>query len=84
MSDIKKNQTEIFNVLKILDTNLADKNYIVGEFSLADIHWAAVLKVLEEEGNSVILDDYKNICSWLTKIKSEIPGYDTKVEKVAA
>ena len=84
MCDISKNQTEIFNVLKILDNNLADKNYIVGEFSLADIHWSAVFRVLEEEGNSVVFSDYKNIGKWLTKMKSEIPSYDIKHEKVAA
>ena len=84
ISDISHNQTEIIKTLTALDTNLVDKNYIAGEFSLADIHWSAVFKVLEEEGSIVVIDDYKNICSWLGRIKTEIPGYDILVEKVAA
>ncbi len=84
MGDLASNVDQATAVLESLDNNLVDKNYIVGEFSLADIHWSAVCKVLEEEGHGDMLSKYGNISKWLTKMKTEIPGYDTKAEKVAA
>ena len=84
LNDISNNSREAVSVLEVFDNNLTDKNYIAGEFSLADIHWSAVFKVLENEGQSGIFSNYKSLSNWLVKIKAEIPGYDTKVEKVAA
>ncbi len=84
VSDVSKNQKEISTVLSTLDSNLADQKYIVGEISLADFHWAAAFKALEEQGHSGLCSDFKNITEWLTKIKTEIPDYDIKNEKVAA
>jgi len=84
LSDISNNLKEATTVLEALDENLADKNSIVGEFSLADIHWSAVFKVLENGGQSGIFENHKNINNWLARMKTEIPGYDAKAEKVAA
>ncbi len=84
INEFSKNRKDIASVLDILDKGLADKNYIVGEFSLVDIHWAAIFKVLEEQGQNDIISSYKNLTNWLTKIKAEIPGYDIKKEEVAA
>ena len=82
--DISNNQKEMATVLKVFDKNLENKEYIVGEFSLADIHWSAVFKVLEEKGQLDIFNSYENLTNWLAKIKTEIPGYDMSTEKVAA
>lgn len=84
LNEFSNNKKDIASVLEIFDKNLVDTNYIVGEFSLADIHWSAIFKVLEEEGHSEIISSCKNVTNWLTKIKAEIPGYDIKSEKVAA
>ncbi len=84
LNEFSTNKKDIASVLEIFDKNLEDKNYIVGEFSLADIHWSAEFKVLEKEGHSDIISSCKNITNWLTKIKAEIPGYDIKNEEVAA
>ncbi len=84
LSDISSNAERISNVLEILDKNLEGRNYIVGEFSLADIHWSAVFKFLEEQDQSNLFSRFNNINSWLTKMKAEIPAYDTKAEQIAA
>jgi glutathione S-transferase len=70
--------------LDALDKALTNQKYIVGEFSLADIHWAAEFKVLEDSGKGSIFSKYKNVTDWLARIKTEIPGFDVKSEKVAA
>lgn len=84
LSDTSSNAERISNILEILDKELIGNNYIVGEFSLADIHWSAVFKFLEEQDQCSLFSDFKNINSWLTKIKTVIPGYEVKTEKVAA
>ena len=71
-------------VLGALDKVLTDQKYIVGEFSLADIHWAAEFKVLEDSGKASIFNKYQNVTDWLARIKTEIPDFDVKSEKVAA
>lgn len=81
LDDIQKNQAPIAGILKVLDADLADSNHIVGEFSLADIHWSATCKALEEQGHSALLSGFDNIGKWLATIKSEIPQYDAKFEK---
>ena len=70
--------------LEALDKALIGQKYIVGEFSLADIHWAAAFKVLEDSSKTSIFSKYKNITDWLAKIKNEIPDFDVKSQKVAA
>ena len=84
LSDISSNSKNITTILEMFDENLADKNYIVGEFSLADIHWAAIFKVLEDQGQSNIFTSYQNLSTWLSKMKKEISAYDVKGEQVAA
>ena len=71
-------------ILEILDKSLEGCNYIVDEFSLADIHWSAVFKLLEAQDQRSLFSSFNNINSWLTKMKSEIPAYDTKAEQIAA
>lgn len=71
-------------VLEQLNNALDNQKYIVGEFSLADIHWAATFKALEESGKTTNISNYKNISDWLARMKNEIPDYEVKNEKVAA
>ena len=81
LDDIQKNQASISGILEVLDADLADSSHIVGEFSLADIHWSATCKALEERGHGALLSGFDNIGKWLATIKSEIPQYDTDTGK---
>jgi glutathione S-transferase len=71
-------------VLDELEKELEGKKHIVGEFSLADIHWAAALKALEESGSAPDISNYKNIGEWYARMKSEIPSFEVSGEKAAA
>lgn len=84
LDDVANNKNAITNILDNFNQTLTGKDYIVGEFSLADIHWSAVLKVLEEKGNSELFSGYENIDNWLTRMKTDIPSYKSASEKVAA
>ena len=71
-------------VLNELEKTLEGSKHIVGELSLADFHWAATFKALEEVGNTPDLSNYKNISNWYAHMKNEIPSFDVSGEKVAA
>ena len=71
-------------VFEQLNNALDNQKYIVGELSLADIHWAAAFKALEESGKATNISNYKNVSDWLARMKNEIPDYEVKNEKVAA
>lgn len=83
LNNVSKNAGLLSKVFEDFDKNLEGKRHIVGEFSLADIHWSAVLLMLEKDHMSMI-SNYKNINQWLANIKLEIPGYDTTLKEVAA
>ena len=69
---------------KIKSEKSESENHIVGYFTIADLHWSAVFKCLEDQDQGSIFSSYANINSWLSKMKTEIPAYDTKAEKIAA
>ena len=71
-------------VIDALENALEGNKFIVGEFSLADIHWAAAFKVLEENGSEGMFSNHKNVTDWFASIKTTIPGYEIKKEQVAA
>ncbi len=77
-------ENDIAPSLNQLEKTLEDKKFIVGELSLADIHWAAAFKALEVNGNSLDMTKYKNINAWLSNMKKEIPNYEASDEEVAA
>ncbi len=84
LTDIKSNSEQISNILESLDKSIESENHIVGDFTIADLHWSAVFKCLEDQDQGSIFSSYANINSWLSKMKTEIPAYDTKAEKIAA
>ena len=83
LNDVSKHKKLLENIFVALDKNLDGKRHIVGEFSLADIHWGAVLLMLEKDHTN-LLSSYPNIKQWLASIKSEIPGFDISLKEVAA
>ena len=44
-------------------------DYICGEFSLADIHWAACINTLTVKGHGERLNKYPNIQEWFSRVK---------------
>ena len=83
LTDLDANKQGIDTVLKNFDSWLDGKNHIVGEFSLADIHWLAVCCFLEREKTS-FLTKYENIKHWMPNLKQEIPNYKSKMQAKAA
>jgi GSH-dependent disulfide-bond oxidoreductase len=60
--------TEAARSYEVLNGQLAEQNYIAGEFSIADIAcfpWTRVAK-----GHGVSLDDYPNVKAWSQRIKN--------------
>ena len=83
INNMVENSKRIEKIFEVFDNNLEGKQHVVGEFSLADIHWGAVFSMLEKD-HMHILSKYKNINRWFAAIKDEIPGYDSTLKEVAA
>lgn len=64
-------QSEI--IINELDHVLAENTYIVNEWSLADIHWLAKFKTMQEQGQDRFLQKFEHIQAWLTRLNTEIP-----------
>ncbi len=45
-------------------------DFICGQFSLADIHWAACINMLHAKGKSPLVDQNQSIGSWWQSVKS--------------
>ncbi len=61
-------RTEVARLYKVLDTQLEGKDYICGEYSIADIAtwgWASLWKRQEQN-----LDDKPNMKAWLARMKA--------------
>ena len=57
-------------VLDALDGQLAGKNFIIGDYSFADIHWTAYIHLLCEAGEGDLVDSRANIKAWFDRIRA--------------
>lgn len=64
-------QSEI--IINALDQALTENQYIVSEWSLADIHWLATFKSMQEQGQDSFLEKFEHIQNWLKRLQNEIP-----------
>ena len=59
-------------VLDELNTQLGKNKYIVGKnYSLADVHWTAVIHLLGLTAGADLIDARPNIKNWLTAIRNK-------------
>ena len=65
---VKEAREEIGNVLDIYEKFLEGKNYIAGEFSLADILHCGSLQYIVHTGHSDLLDKRTNVSRWWKNI----------------
>lgn len=64
-------QSEI--IINALDQALTENKYIVSEWSLADIHWLATFKTMQEQGQDSFLQKFEHIQNWLKRLQNEMP-----------
>lgn len=63
---IDRYQNEVKRLFSVLETQLSDQDYLVGEYSIADIaNWSWVHTA---EWSGVELSDYKNLKNWVDRI----------------
>ena len=69
--------------LDALDQQLSDKEFIIGGYSFADIHWTAYIHLLCEAGEGGVIDQRPNVKAWFDRIRvhksysgQNIVGYD--------
>lgn len=82
--DLSENKIELQEVLSLFNAQLENKDYVIDEFSLADVYWYSVLKYLEIKGHERIYQDFKNITDWCEHVKRKAPEFEQVSRQVAA
>lgn len=57
-------------VLDALDGQLAGREFIIGDYSFADIHWTAYIHLLYEAGEGDLVDSRASIKAWFDRIRA--------------
>lgn len=60
---------ELAAPLDAVDGQLADRDFIVGDYSYADIHWTAYIHLLKLAGEHAQVEERPNLRSWFSRIK---------------
>ena len=55
--------------LDALDAQLASKEFIVGDYSYADVHWTAYLHLLSVSGEQSLIDQRHYLNQWMDRIR---------------
>lgn len=76
-------EEQVEQFLASVDDNLASRSFLVGEFSLADIHWYVACNELLKQG-LLKLKNYVNIMRWMEQVDLKIPDSDVKQQMYAA
>lgn len=74
---------DVQNLLKNINVNLSSRSFLVGEFSLADIHWYVACNELLKQG-VFKHSDYQSIDVWMDAVATKIPDSDLKYRLLAA
>jgi glutathione S-transferase len=64
-------------VLRLLDDHLAEREFFVGGYSIADIGIYGYVHVADEAG--IEMRQYQNVSAWLERVRSQ-PGYMNDLE----
>ena len=74
---------EVQRLLEVLDKRLSGREYLVGEFSIADIATVPWIKALEfYEGKDYVgYDSYRNVVAWVDRFMAR-PGVARGIEAV--
>lgn len=56
--------------LEALEEQLNNKDFIIGNYSFADIHWSAYIHLLQEAGEANLISDKPNIKDWFSRIRT--------------
>ena len=74
---VENAKRKIAKVLDVLDKTLEGKEFIVGSFSFAEIHWIPYLHLIQVAGQGQLIDDRPSLKSWFEKMKSRKSGSRT-------
>ncbi len=65
---IDKGRAETGKVLDITEKQLVGKEYLVGDFSLADITWAPYMQYIVAVGSADLIESRPNVAAWWKRV----------------
>ncbi|WP_296811773.1 glutathione S-transferase family protein [Thiocapsa sp.] len=63
-------RSALLPMLDALDTQLRGREYIIGPYSYADVHWTAYLHLLCIAGEGALIDARPDLSAWLARVRA--------------
>lgn len=64
-------RSALSDTLALLDAAMADgRTFVVGQYSLADVHWTAYVHLCMMSGEQALLDPHAELTAWFTRIRA--------------
>lgn len=60
----------LVQTLEVLDRQLAGSNFIVKEYSFADIHWTAITHLCTLVDEAALIDSHPNVKAWYERVQA--------------
>lgn len=67
--DLEAARIQIATVLDELDQFIDNKEYLVGDYSFADVHWTAVMHMLTLAGEQEVITSRSNLNAWFDRVR---------------
>jgi len=68
--DVAAARAQIESVLDELNSFIDNKEYLVGDYSFADVHWTAVIHMLVLVGEQEMISSRSNLNAWFGRVKA--------------
>ncbi len=69
-ADLNAARSTLSGALGLLDAAMADgRSFVVGQYSLADVHWTAYVHLCLMSGEQGLLDPHVELTAWLTRVR---------------
>ncbi len=68
--DLDAARAQVATVLDELNSFIDNKEYLVGEYSFADVHWTAVVHMLTLAGDQDMITSRSNLNAWFGRVKA--------------
>jgi len=69
-ADLNAARSTLSGALGLLDAAMADgRSFVVGQYSLADVHWTAYVHLCLMSGEQGLLDPHVELIAWLTRVQ---------------
>jgi glutathione S-transferase len=72
VGEVAAARDQLEQVLDALDAQLDGRNFIIGEYSYADVHWTVIAHLCTLSGEQDLIDSRSNVKAWFDRVQERI------------